>query len=129
MGKATDLLVGSPTASTNVLTGDPVLTTMMDKNADKLSDEPILDVMKSTRDLVKHVVVDVPLETWKKTKDLTLNTLAAPFIKVAQITTNVKNSIQAVLGGGMMAIEGLVSAPISAVGGKIKGLKPGHSPA
>jgi|GEM_PF-2670331 hypothetical protein len=129
MGKATDLLVGSPAASTNVLTGDPVLTTKMNENAARIEDKPIFDVIKSARDLLKHAVVDMPLQTWEKTKNLLANTLAAPFIATAQIGTNIKNSVQAVLGAGMMAVEGLVSTPMSHIGGQAKKLKLNAAPA
>ncbi|MBT3704416.1 hypothetical protein HOG17_01395 [Candidatus Peregrinibacteria bacterium] len=127
MAKPIDLIAGGPVASTNVLTQDTALTDRMDRNAEKLQCEPILDAIRSTRDLVKHAVVDVPLQTWEKVKNLTVNLLTAPFLKVAQIVTNVKNSVQAVLGGGMLAIEGLVSTPVSSVGGKIRSFKPDQS--
>jgi hypothetical protein len=127
MAKPIDLVAGDPVASTNVLTQDSALTDRMNRNAERLQCEPILDVMRSTRELVKHAVVDVPLQTWEKVKNLTVNLVTAPFLKVAQIATNVKNSVQAVLGAGMMAVEGLVSTPISSVGGKMRSFKPDQS--
>lgn len=123
MGKVINLTTGGPKASTDVLTKDPIVQPMMDKNAERLECEPILDVMRSTRDLVKHVVVDIPLQTWKKVKDLTLHTLSAPFLKIFQIATNVKNAVHSALGGSMLALETAFS-PVAIAGEKIKGLKP-----
>ena len=122
MGKALDLTIGNPTASTNVLTKDAIVQPMMDANAERLECEPILDVMRSTRDLIKHVVVDVPLQTFNKFKRFTIDVVTAPFLKVAQIATNVKNAVHGVLGGSMAVLE-TAFTPVAHVGAKIKGLK------
>lgn len=123
MGKVLNLATGGPRASTDVLTKDPVVQPMMDKNAERLECEPILDVMRSTRDLIKHVIMDIPLQTWKKVKDLTLHTLSAPFLKTFQIATNIKNAVHIALGGSMAVLE-TAFTPIAVAGETIKKIKP-----